>query len=146
MKYNCKKCGEPKSKSEFGLFDEGTLICKTCVDKFVNLYNPQPKKSKSTGMTRQQIRAELVRVLGSKCCKCGMDDVRCLQVDHVHGKGIQEIKAKGYYRMYLDALTEINNGDFGNYQLLCANCNWIKRHTNGEIAKKSSESHNKISQ
>jgi len=147
MKYKCKKCGESKPKTEFGLFEERTLVCKDCVDKFINKYSPYPqKKPKVKRLSRQNVRAELVKALGSKCKECGMDDLRCLQVDHIKGGGIQEIKKKGYYRMYLDALMEISNGVFGNYQLLCANCNWKKRHTNNEIARKYVRTSQQISQ
>ena len=34
--------------------------------------------------------------------------------------------------------SEIQEGKIvGEYQLLCANCNWIKRHTNDEVPKVS---------
>lgn len=48
-------------------------------------------------------------------------------MDHVDGGGTQEIKRLGYHRM----LRRILAGASG-YQLLCANCNWIKRHENRE--------------
>lgn len=79
------------------------------------------------------IRKALVYdLLGSKCAQCGFDDIRALQVDHVNGNGGEERKIyKGgqtvLYRMILDAWGE-------GYQLLCANCNWIKRVSSGESA------------
>jgi hypothetical protein len=63
------------------------------------------------------------------CIRCGFTDSRALQIDHVHGGGAQELKrihTDMYYRKVL-ADTE------GTYQLLCANCNWIKRHENNEL-------------
>jgi hypothetical protein len=53
-----------------------------------------------------------------------------LQLDHVNGGGTCERKQKrwGNTRVYMDALAHP-----AKYQLLCANCNWIKRHENGEI-------------
>lgn len=67
--------------------------------------------------------------LGGKCVKCGISDHRVLQIDHINGGGCRERKKyKGrpsYYKM-------IYNDNSGKYQLLCANCNWIKRIENGE--------------
>ncbi len=59
-------------------------------------------------------------------------DVRpCLQIDHVHGDGAKRRKAgeKGtaFYTKVLASLPGVD------YQLLCANCNWIKRHVNREL-------------
>jgi hypothetical protein len=53
----------------------------------------------------------------------GCTEERCLQVDHVHNGGNKErknIKYIDYYKLILKDET-------GKYQLLCANCNWIKR-------------------
>lgn len=84
-------------------------------------------------------RLRLVKLLGSKCSnnKCmtnnnGCDDVRCLQLDHINGKGTQERKKlKGYvlYKYYLDRPELAKE----TLQVLCANCNWIKRYEEGEI-------------
>uniref|UniRef100_A0A6M3IQ70 HNH endonuclease n=1 Tax=viral metagenome TaxID=1070528 RepID=A0A6M3IQ70_9ZZZZ len=71
--------------------------------------------------------------MGNKCGKCGIDDFRVLQVDHIDGNGYAErkqFKLSGngtvkYYRHILEV-----NGE--GYQLLCANCNWIKRYEQAE--------------
>lgn len=74
-------------------------------------------------------KAEIFRHFGYKCARCGFSDTRALQIDHPHGGGRQERKQKSagvsYYRFVLDHIE--------NYQLLCANCNWIKREENDEI-------------
>ncbi len=87
-------------------------------------------------------RAVLVAELGGKCsCSgdgcwhdgpCGMDDRRCLQLDHINGDGAADRKRLGrshisgyYYSRLVEARQKI--------QLLCANCNWVKRVQNGEI-------------
>lgn len=71
------------------------------------------------------IHKQCLLKLGNKCVRCGFDDVRALQIDHVHGGGKQDIKSFGnqwrrYYRAVLADTT-------GKYQCLCANCNWIKK-------------------
>ena len=52
-----------------------------------------------------------------------MKDIRCLQVDHINGGGTQERKRIGNYAIYGKILK-----DTTGYQLLCANCNSIKKH------------------
>jgi len=63
----------------------------------------------------------------------GCADPTCLQVDHVNGNGCQEIKHTGR-RAYLHLI--LNDAE-GRYQLLCANCNWKKRHKLKECRKLS---------
>ena len=64
-------------------------------------------------------------------CRCGISDVRCLQIDHINGGGVKETKEKGwgYYKYLLKLPEDILKI---KYQILCANCNWIKRWDNGE--------------
>lgn len=57
---------------------------------------------------------------GTQCCT----DCRCLQIDHVNGGGYQE---KRIIRNRLTFLKKVLSDTTGMYQLLCANCNWIKR-------------------
>ena len=78
---------------------------------------------------------------GSKCnCSevdcwhegsCEVRDRRVLQVDHVHGGGVKELRTlpKTARRRKILADKE------GNYQLLCANCNWSKKFRNNENRK-----------
>ena len=76
---------------------------------------------------RRALRAAALAHLGGVCCRCGFSDVRALQIDHVNGGGSKEhraIRNDGIHRKVLA-------GEPG-YQLLCANCNWIKRVENGE--------------
>jgi len=76
-------------------------------------------------------RDDLIQFLGGKCERCGITDFRVLQVDHVNGGGHREIveRLRGkYWKDYHDLI----RADRSRYQLLCANCNWIKRHENNE--------------
>ena len=75
---------------------------------------------------------EAIRKLGGCCRRCGFSDPRALQFDHVEGKGCQELRKsveeKGQRAYYLMIIADKT----GKYQLLCANCNWIKKAENGE--------------
>jgi len=79
---------------------------------------------------RKRYRAAAIALHGSKCCKCGFSDIRALQFDHVNAGGHTHIKNEStrpsYYKQIICA-------EVGRFQLLCANCNWIKRHENKEI-------------
>src|SRR5216684_1363235 len=68
-------------------------------------------------------RSKLVAALGGQCVKCGFADGRALQVDHKHGGGAKERKALSRWG-YEKAIWK----NLKRYQLLCANCNWIKRY------------------
>jgi len=74
-------------------------------------------------------RAEVLEALGNQCVVCGITDPRVLQIDHVNGGGTQEhrkIKSRTIF------LRKVLDDQEGLYQLLCANCNWIKRFENNE--------------
>lgn len=70
-----------------------------------------------------------------RCTSCGISDLRTLQIDHISGGGYKETKElrpSGIYRKIRDMVLE---EALGKYQILCANCNWIKRHENGDSLK-----------
>ena len=78
---------------------------------------------------RYKKRIELLGFLGGKCIKCGFSDWRALQIDHINGNG-----AKDKIRNYTKDYNRIKENP-EKYQLLCANCNWIKRYENHEYLK-----------
>ena len=72
---------------------------------------------------KRQRKAALA-LLGNKCCKCGFADWRALQLDHKNGGGFKDVRSIARSR---DVLRHPEK-----YQLLCANCNWIKKHEQKE--------------
>jgi hypothetical protein len=71
--------------------------------------------------------------LGNKCNwpGCEWTDPRVLQIDHIHGNGHEErvkLTSRGIYGKIL----KMDNPQ-SEYQLLCANHNWIKRVENHEV-------------
>lgn len=84
-----------------------------------------------------RIRNSILDLFGRLCSKCGFTDIRALQVDHIKGGGTQESK-RGPVTMYRRILT-----DPSGYQLLCANCNWIKRAENKEYPNSRARRANK---
>jgi hypothetical protein len=72
--------------------------------------------------------------LGNKCRKCGFIDLRAIQIDHIFGGGNRARKKFSNARMYINSLYRMDLISLTeNYQLLCANCNWIKRDENKEL-------------
>jgi hypothetical protein len=80
----------------------------------------------------KRLKKEVFAIWGGKCVRCGFKDKRALQIDHKFGGGTAEKRALGNYRLLQKVLN-----DPSDYQLLCANCNWIKRHQRGEHRGKS---------
>lgn len=89
------------------------------------------KRREIAKRNRQKVRKEVLNLLGGKCCRCGFSDSRALQVDHVYGNGNME-RAERSSSSVRGLLKSIKNAPVGEFQLLCANCNWIKRDENGE--------------
>ena len=66
-------------------------------------------------------RRETLEFLGNKCIKCGFSDWRALQIDHINGCGIKNRLDR--YALLVDVKKHSEK-----YQLLCSNCNWIKKY------------------
>jgi len=81
---------------------------------------------------RKNLRDSIYSILGHECVKCGFDDKRTLQFDHKNGQGLREVKKfKGNQEMYRYYKHHPEKAK-QNLQVLCANCNWIKRAINKE--------------
>ena len=81
-------------------------------------------------------RQEILDHFGGACLWCGFDDPRALQIDHVFDDGADHRRSlsstgrskntAGKVQTMLRRM--IRNGeDTSRFQLLCANCNWIKK-------------------
>lgn len=79
---------------------------------------------------QKTLRQKAVDFLGGKCnnpnCLVpnGCTDKRCLQIDHINGISVDDPRLVGIM-LYEDILNNPKAKE--KYQLLCANCNWIKR-------------------
>lgn len=83
-----------------------------------------------------KLRQKLFDLLGDKCIRCGFTDRRALQVDHINGDANVDRARFGVstsikYTYYLKNKDEAKE----RLQILCANCNWIKRNENNENRK-----------
>lgn len=75
-------------------------------------------------------RKQALQILGNKCVRCGFSDPRALQIDHITGNGYIQRRASNVSSRSI--CSDIIGGNTKDYQILCANCNWIKRAENGE--------------
>jgi hypothetical protein len=73
--------------------------------------------------TTLDLRTRVLEKFGSACNHCGFTDIRALQIDHVDGGGAAERKILKKDTLYRAVINDSTN----KYQLLCANCNCIKR-------------------
>lgn len=91
---------------------------------------------------REKLRLEIIKLLGGQCANPyglhneSFTDFRCLQVDHINRKAKhrEEFGTTGS-EMYLRFVIQQLKAGSKDYQLLCANCNWIKRYENKEYGK-----------
>lgn len=86
----------------------------------------------------RKIRNEIYDLLGKKCVRCGFDDERALQVDHLNNDGYLLRKTITNTLSFLKHIKKTPQ----KYQILCANCNWIKRvETDEKRFKEKKEKH-----
>lgn len=95
--------------------------------------NPATRRKSARDYNARR-RAETIAFYGGACVRCGFSDVRALHIDHIDGGGKKERDAG---RHGLFELWKITRDDplmaRSTFQLLCANCNSIKRHEEYEF-------------
>jgi len=75
-------------------------------------------------------------ILGGRCARCGYNaNNNALHIDHVHGDGSRERKTVMTSKTLRRKIAQGEIVDLSPYQLLCANCNNIKRIENNEFAR-----------
>ena len=104
-------------------------------------YNLKNREKRKTWVNKHNfdLHLKILEKLGNKCSNPYdidhgdfLDDKRCLQIDHIHGNGLEKKKGiSTHYYLHLLGLSEDELKT--DYQLLCANCNWIKRVENNEV-------------
>lgn len=145
----CTKCGRQFPLSNFYKHHSCkhgvTSQCKECIDDRNRKWRQEhpDKWSAITGKYNKKIRKktknECLKYIsgGVVCCaRCGFTDIRALQIDHIHGGGSKENKkfhTTYDFHKYILSLSE--NVVKNKYQILCANCNWIKVYENKEFSR-----------
>lgn len=86
----------------------------------------------SERQSKKRLRAAALALLGNTCKRCGFSDERALQIDHINGGGRKEARAIGGSDGICRKILRMEHPEY-EYQVLCCNCNWIKRAENGEV-------------
>lgn len=100
--------------------------------------NPKVRKARreSSKKYRQKLRIDVLSRYSPKliCQRCGYKDIRALSIDHINGGGTKHSNelggSFGLYRFLIK-----NNFPKG-YQVLCMNCQYLKRTENNEYSKR----------
>jgi hypothetical protein len=77
---------------------------------------------------------KIFQIFDNRCSKCGFNNISCLTLDHRNGEGRKERKSRfgGYYIRFYKYYSEHPEEAKQNLELLCFNCNLVKKHLNGE--------------
>lgn len=151
----CSRCKEVKAASDF--YADATKStglssrCKSCVAldskdwKRVNPDKVQADRDRYRAEHKEWLRdrhakqryetkQRILDRLGGKCSRCGFTDERALQFDHIEGDGSKQRGAKGFdWWTWVKKLDVMPDEELKSLiQVLCANCNQIKRVENNE--------------
>ena len=116
--------------------------CTSCAElKFIDEFSPNNRyadgfkrqcrscESAAWSARKQKYRLEALTAIGElKCKHCGINDIRVLAIDHINGGGKIErdfFNGESKYYKHIAA-------NPAAYQLLCHNCNYLKRINNKE--------------
>ena len=121
--------------------EDKTLVIAKKRRKYATDPNTRNRRHLDAKMRYNELRKLVLKKLGNRCssptCRWinfdgtrGCTDPRCLQIDHVDGGGTKEFRSMSAYAFLKKVLESVLG-----YQILCANCNWIKRRENKEYSK-----------
>lgn len=121
----CPTCDTLKTIEEFGQkhgrFKSINAYCLVCAQRLAQ---------ERYRFTYPKLKEAVFQKYGDCCKRCGFKDRRALQIDHVNGDGAKDrrencVNSWGWFKRVLEDTS-------GAFQILCANCNWIKRFELGE--------------
>ncbi len=132
LKYYYSEKGQKKIK---------TYRNSSKVKKRQKKYHEKYRKTKKYKKGMRAYRDKIKRLVyehyspnGIKCKKCSFDDIRALSIDHIKGKGhLHRLKVgfgNALYRWI------VRNNYPKGFQILCMNCQFIKRYENKEIPER----------
>lgn len=129
----CRKCSRPAGKRKYAEHRlEKIAYGKKYRDEHPRMGQIYAAK------TRQRVLQRIAKAHGNLmvyCIRCGFTDTRALQIDHINGGGRKEIDSMRTWQYYKQILVAPLEEVRKNYQVLCANCNFIKKEENQENYK-----------
>src|SRR2546427_4881046 len=142
----CELCLIRAAKKFPHITRDDMLLCKKCskcIEDFnkgrkfnirrIHFMKSSRRQKRSLDAFNPELRMNLIQILGNnKCVRCGFGDLRALQLDHIKSDGKRDrMRFKNNNLMYFYYYDHLNEAK-RKLQVLCANCNWIKRSTNNE--------------
>lgn len=141
----CRICGcELTPDNQYITANYRQNICRPCKKEYTRQTSMEwrRKHPDSCRSTVKEAKKKVVMEVFShycggdiKCQKCGFNDIRALSIDHINGDGNkhrEEIgRGGGHDLCYWLRL----NGYPQGFQILCMNCQFIKRHEKQEYSK-----------
>lgn len=102
-----------------------------------NIKRRMPRELNARIKKKDKLKLEVMThyCKGSPKCKCGYNDIRALTIDHVDGDGAEHRREIGGGGIKLYVWLKNNNYPDG-FQILCMNCQFIKRMENFEFLPK----------
>ena len=135
----CRKCNCKLTETTLNSKTTGR-ICKDCYREYSRLlakklYKKDPDKYKKRVKShKDRLKIEIFSYYSPElvCQKCGFNDIRALSIDHIKGGGNEHRKQlkRGAGASFYEWL-KANNFPEG-FQVLCMNCQIIKRADNNE--------------
>jgi hypothetical protein len=117
---------------------------RICENRYNAIFKKQKQdKEKTLKYSKQEAKSRRLRILKHysngemKCAMCGFSDIRCLSIDHINGDGAKHRKK---IKTHLNYWIEKNNYPDG-FQILCMNCQFIKRSINNENRRGPNKNH-----
>lgn len=119
----CVNCAEPLDAEWARIAKERRIKNPYCV-------GCREQQNRNGRAINTRLRQAAVSALGGQCVRCSFSDSRALHIDHVRGGGRQDREGLHPHAFLRKVVAE---ADSGRYQLLCANCNAIKKHEQREV-------------
>lgn len=123
------------SREWYHLHKDRTRPHRKAIRQRYEAANREKMSQKASGVHYRKKLKVLVHLGGACCVRCRFSDLRVLQIDHIHGGGCKERRSIGGYNGILNRILSMSPDQAKQeYQVLCANCNVIKKHENREFA------------
>jgi hypothetical protein len=116
--HRCSCCNKVKSRNQFAMQKWNSPYTGRIAWHPTRCLECHRERSRRIA---QELRRDALAALGNKCARCGITDVRVLQIDHPRGGGHKEFRKIGSHGVYRSAIKNPKK-----YQALCANCNIVK--------------------
>lgn len=139
----CTWCGMEKPLTEFHRDNRSPSglcrQCKSCLcEKSLKYYKEhREERQKYTRDRGQQVKQTVLSHYSDgqpKCTRCGFEDIRALTIDHINGGGNKQRRSDGLLGANFFKWLICQNYPKG-LQVLCMNCQFIKKVENGENCK-----------